>query len=134
MQIKLNQLDRLVLEYEPGQASSADAEDEIQKFLRDRVLSAKPVNLASLFLSDKSNSKIAIFANMALPGDGHGDYPAWAKSAGHSFETDVTGRSFDRIVRRLVEVASASGYGRGKMLISSNDLKSLFTNWMDTTM
>jgi hypothetical protein len=134
MQIKLNQLDRLVLEYEPGQASAADAEDEIQRFLRDRVLSAKPAHHASLFLIDKPNSTSAIFSEMALPGDDHGDYPAWAKAAGHSFETDVTARSFDRIVRRLVEVASASGYGQGKMRISSNDLKSLFTNWMDTTL
>ena len=133
MHIKLNQLDRLVLEYESGKSGAADTEEEIQNFLRDRVLASKPTHRASLFMTDRLNSKSAIFENMPLTGDGHGDYSGWAKAAGHSVDTSVTTSSFDRIARRLVEVASASGYGRGKMRISSTDLKSLFSNWMDTT-
>ncbi len=134
MHIKLNQLDRLLLEFESGQSSPSNTEEEIQNFLRDRVLAPKPTQRASLFVTDRLNFKTAIFEDMPLTGDGHCDYSGWAKAAGHSFDTEVTLASFDRIVRRLVEVAAASGHGRDKMRITSNDLKSLFSNWMDTTL
>jgi hypothetical protein len=133
MHISLIHLDRLTLEFEPGAAVAIDPEEEIRKFLQDRTLSAKPVNRASLFLTEKSRSENLIFADVALPGEGHGDYSAWAKQAGHTFDSAVTMGSFDRIVRRLVEVAASSGQGSDKMRISSNDLKALFSNWMDST-
>lgn len=133
MHIKLNHLDLLTLEYEADKPSALDADEEIQKFLRDRALSPSPAHRASLFLAERLKSKSVIFQNMPLPPTGHGDYAEWAKLAGHSFDTAVTIRSFDRIARRLVEVASASGHGREKISVSSHDLKSLFSNWMDTT-
>ena len=132
MLIKLKHLDRLTLDYESGKSSAIDPEEEIRRFLRDRVVAPPPVNRANLFLTERLNTEVAIFQNMALPHSGHGDYSGWAKLAGHSFDTAVTISSFDRIARRLVEVASASGHGRERIRIGSQDLKTLFSNWMDT--
>ena len=133
MLINLNHLHQLTLVYEPGQSVAIDPDEEIRRFLRDRELSAVPVHRASLILTDRLSSDATIFQDMSLPASGHGDYPGWAKLAGHSFDTAITISSFDRITRRLVEVASASGHGRGSIRLSSNDLKTLFSNWMDTT-
>ena len=132
MLIKLKHLDRLILDYQSGRSVAIDPEEEIRRFLRDRVVAPPPVNRASLFLTERINTETLIFENMALPVSGHGDYSGWAKLAGHSFDTEVTIGSFDRIARRLVEVASASGHGRDRIRIGSNDLKKLFSNWMDT--
>ena len=133
MLIKLNHLDRLALDYEGEPSTAPDPEEEIRRFLRDRVLEPRAVHRASLFLTDRAKSECVIFEKMPLPESIHGDYSGWAKLAGHVFDAAVTIGSFDLIVRRLVEVASASGHGRHRMRVSSHDLKSLFSNWMDTT-
>jgi hypothetical protein len=133
MQIKLDHLDRLVLEIEADDSNASGILTDLQEFQRGAPVSEEPAHRVSLFVVEQSGSENNIFSGMVLPVEGHGDYSKWAIACGHGFDALVTVKSFDRIARRLVEVASASVRGGGKMRISSHDLKALFSDWMDST-
>ncbi len=134
MQIKLDHLDRLVLDLERDSSSPDRIEREVLEFKQGKPVSQEYVCHASVFITRLLGSDDAIFKGMPLPAKGHANYVKWATSSGHNFETSVTAASFERIVRRLVEVASGGVHAKGKIRISSHDLRSLFSNWMDSTL